>query len=436
VAASSHLALLDGILEASLIREQHMAQHTDESAPDPAEDRLGEELPLIELETLLSRPPSLRKRLAQLGFVLLAALVALALFWGGIAPGKQPGTTAAPTPTLSPRSLLIASNVNYGTVTINGQKQGRSLPLVIPVQSDTYTISLDTPPFRRISCHARLTDVALAGAPAGDPNCLALAAPANSPAGTPTYQIYISLTPADLPPDQQSQVTSLLTRTWTMQEDLTVPVGSYFATSFQAFTPIGSQRATVPLEASASIAPFASQHLESSLLCTGFVCPWMLSQSTYSFIGHQWAITVTLALRWRFSTASGEVVSDVFFRGDNPYFQVDTFASLFLTLDGAGGWTISQKAPAPDVSISLQESFCSIGENILQAAAPPGPNGGLLTLHDRGAQGCEWQVQVNGIDQGTFLWRFGVLLAVDAKTHAAYPDLPVAPPEEVAALGG
>jgi hypothetical protein len=153
-------------------------------------------------------------------------------------------------------------------------------------------------------------------------------------------------------------------------------------------------------------------------------------------MGHQWAIEVLLALRWHFSTASGATVSDVLFQGYNPFLQEQTSATLYLSLNGAGDWAISHNAPVPDTADQLAGSFCAIGQNILWQVAAPGENGSIELLQDRGAQGCKWAEQVNNVDQGTFIWRFGVLLAADAKTHAAYPQLLVAPPAELVDLGG
>jgi hypothetical protein len=56
------------------------------------------------------------------------------------------------------------------------------------------------------------------------------------------------------------------------------------------------------------------------------------------------------------------------------------------------------------------------------------------TLYDRGAEGCELVLKEQSVEQGRFLWRFGVVLAADAQAHATYPELPVAPPEEIAAI--
>jgi hypothetical protein len=414
-----------------------MTQPPDEPAPGPTEDRPGEDLPLIELETLLNRPPSLRKRLAQLGLILLAALVALVILWGRGAPNRPAAPAVSePTPTAFPPMLLIISNVNFGTVIVNGKQQVGAVPgyMLLPVHSRAYTITLDTPPFRPVTCSVRLADLKPSDPLSDGKHCVGYAASRYSPPGTPAFQIYLFLTPNDLPPDQQSQITGLLTRTLTLQQHTTVPVGSYFATRYNYYGAT-SQRASVPLRASATIAPFALHNPQIILPCVEFICPGSIpSESDYPLAGHQWAVIVTLALRWRFTTTSGSVVSDVLFQGDSPYTQIIATAHLFLSLDDAGAWTISQNVPVSDVASQLQDTFCNIGNTILQGAASPGPNGTITTLRDRGVEGCEWQTQVNSTEQGTFLWRFGVLLVADAKTHAAYPSLPIAPPQEIAAL--
>ena len=104
-----------------------MAQPSDKPAPAGAEAQPGDDLPLMELETILNRPPSPRKRLAQIGVVLVAAVV-LIMFWGRVLPGKPAVPAKMPEPTAAPLALLIESTVNFGTLTINGIKQPGPLP--------------------------------------------------------------------------------------------------------------------------------------------------------------------------------------------------------------------------------------------------------------------------------------------------------------------
>lgn len=408
-----------------------MAQHMDVAAPDPAEDQAGEELPLIELETLLNRPPSWRKRLTQLGLLLVTGIMLLVMFQGN-SPLRKLAPPSDPQPNTLPPVLFINSNVNYGTVTINGKKQADTLPIVAAVHGDAFTIRLDAPPFRPISCHLRLSQLPPSGASAGGRDCFAFL---NSSAEQ-EYQVNITMTLDDLPPAQQSQITAMLTRTLATERALTVPAGSYIATSFsQASTIITSQRVSAPLQASATVAPFAPWNPADDPLCVGIICPWMPpSGDIYTFSGHQWAITVKLALRWRFSSASGVAISDVVFQEGGVFDQIASPLNLSLFLNQAGNWTISQNPPTPDASNQLQDAFCVTGENILRQATGAGPHISMGITYDQGAPGCEVLVQVNNTGEGIFLWRFGVLLAANSRAHTMYPALPIAPPAEIAAV--
>jgi hypothetical protein len=59
-----------------------------------------------------------------------------------------------------------------------------------------------------------------------------------------------------------------------------------------------------------------------------------------------------------------------------------------------------------------------------------------VSLHDRGVEGCELGATINRVDGGSYVWRFGVLLAADAQAHSILPALPRASPAEIAAVGG
>lgn len=417
-----------------------MSQYTDDPAPEPAEDESGEDLPLIELETLLNRPPSPRKRLAQIVFVLVA-IVMLAAFWGAIVPGTPTGPVVAPTPINGSTALLILSNVNFGTVTVNGKKQPGSLPMLVDAHSSIYTIRLDAPPFHSISCQIHLSDLQMSGFASSSRNCFASTTPSAEPmalngaVGAPAFQMFISLTPNDLPPDRQSQVTAMLTQALTVQQDLTVPIGSYFATSFAGPTSITSQRASAPLRATATVAPIVPQGQGPDSPCVGFICPPAIPLDTApTLTGHQWALAAVVALHWRFSAASGAPLSQVAFQGENEVSILETSIHLFLSLDSAGNWSISQNAPTPAIAPQLQGAFCSVGEGILNLATGLGATFDIMTIKDQEARGCAMELQANTTNQGVFLWRFGVLLAADKQAHINHPELPIAPPAEIAAV--
>lgn len=408
-----------------------MAQHTDDPSLPPAEEQSSEDLPLVDLETILNRQPSRRKRLIQISLLLVAAVVALVMFWGSSLSGRPAAPALAPTPTSSPPMLLILSNVNYGTLTINGKQQPGQIPMLVAMHGDTYNITLNAPPFLPKSCQVRLAQ----GVSSNSNACQA--APVSSTSEemlngmtvAPAFELDIYLTLDDLPPEQQSKVTALLTQSLTSQQDLTVSPGSYFATRVDASGKITSRRATAPLRASAIIAPFTPWGHGPSGPCTGLICAAGLeTQTASSFTGPLWDIRIGVALRWRFSSASGVVISEV-------QFQQANAIALSLSYNAAAGWSAPSATPlAGTIDDQLASTFSLTGLGILEQLAPTDTMITTGTSFDKGAQGCEMVLDVNGVDQGLYLWRFGVLLAADKKAHAAHPELPVAPPAELAAV--
>jgi hypothetical protein len=411
--------------------EAHMAEESDDPAFPPS--GLGNNLPLVELETLLNRPPSRRKRLAQIGLMLAAAVVMLFMLWAGLAPGK-PTTFQSKPVTLTP-VLLILSNTNYGRVTVNGVQQPGQVPLLIGLRAEpsyAFDITLDAPPFLPVSCRARFLGNGYADS---DDHCRALpntsaeSMTINGATVLPAFEVDFSLTLNDLPPDQQRKVTAALTQALTYRQDMTVPAGSYFATGVASSGKISSRRASVPLRASAIVAPFTAQQDQFSGDCSGFICTaGYETQTAHSSSEYLWNILVTIAVRWRFSSASGAAISDV-------QFQETTSVMLLLAYDGAGDWFIPPiTLPQGPVTAQLTSAFCTTGLGMLGLLEREKASVSLGTAHDQGAAGCELILDVNSIDQGLYLWRFGVLLAADARARAAHPELPVAPPEELAAV--
>src|SRR5690242_751396 len=102
----------------------------EESTPLLPEQQAGD-LPQSDLEPPGPRPPSRRKRGTQLGVVIAAVGVGALLRRGVIAPsGSAPGgpapTSQATTP---PRTMLISSTINFGTVSLDGRRQRGSVPM-------------------------------------------------------------------------------------------------------------------------------------------------------------------------------------------------------------------------------------------------------------------------------------------------------------------
>ncbi len=398
-------------------RKVEMEPTRDERVPDASE----EGLPLIELETLLTRRPSWRKRLMQMTLALAVVVFAVATLHGVILPSSAP--SSAPGPAKVPITLL--SNVNFGTLTLNGTRLNAPPPLTIsmPVKGTT-TITLTAPPFRPYTC--RFTNLT---APTDDSIHCRLGieektTPIND--GTPPggFTVGIFLTPDDLPANQQSQALEAMSLPLSAPQQTTVHPGEYIATSYLRPRGITSQRAATSLLASASFEPSQLPGPPFGPYCGVGICPWsgFLAEAT-TIHQRAWSLFFTESLHWQMSDAAGRVRATVNIPSSD-------IVGVLLTDNAGAGWQIAQ---INTILGTLRDTTCQAGISTLWFTM----NGGDVTvLHDQGVEGCELRGQINGVDQGRYVWRFGVLLAADASAHFNQPTLPVAPESEIAAVGG
>lgn len=421
---------------------------------DDLEGYTDPNVPLIELEALLARPPSLRKCLMHCGLLLVALVVVLITFWGVIVPktGAQPTLPAAEP--FKPQTVLITSNVNYGIVTINGKQQRGALPMRVPTHfQPPYHVTLDAPPFLPRTCQIPPTQPRSPGA--FDP-CLI---DSSSSAAGPVLTLSIYLTMNDLPPTQQHQINTLLSQVMTLHQETVVPSQNYFATSAVPYHAITSQRAQAPLWASVFLAPdtpaspvscvsppcpkpvsgsFSRPTLptEPPVPCEDYACPnceaGLCYETTFDaspLRGQFWEFAVTMWIGWRFSQPSGKIVSEVVF----PESQT---IPLDLLYDGKGHWSIpKQPYQGSSLGDQLAHVLALTGISLL-ALQLDGLGLSVSMGHQRGIEGGELVVQQHRRDQGTFIWRFGVFLTADAGAQRLLPTLPVAPPDETTAVGG
>jgi hypothetical protein len=127
-------------------------------------------------------------------------------------------------------------------------------------------------------------------------------------------------------------------------------------------------------------------------------------------------------------------------------FPAGSLIEVFLSYDAKQGWQMAQQASVPvfgSIADQLSMTFCSEGSFLLYLQLGQPANSNPNTLTDQGIVGCAMSLQPtdskqpkNPVDLGHFVWRFGVLLAADDKAQALAPDLPMASPEEIAAVGG
>jgi hypothetical protein len=409
--------------------------NNQELAPldDPTDDLWNElwdeNLEFIDLDTLVKPPPPWRKRLFQSALVLAALAATFLALWNVIWPAKPQPPAPLPTP-VAPRPIaVIVSNINYGTVTIDGVRQKGALPLLTMVHHNKITIKVDAPPFVPTGCSFSGISFLEPGFSSIGPCQLSVGnfgpVTLHGVTSTPAYMITIFLGVSALPPQVQDQARALVTQALSTHQDTVIPAGSYFATGINQSGTITSQRASTPLTASA----ISSTNLLASQACHDF-CPWELNPSLpLPSAGPVWAISAPATLHWRFTWPSGKVAGVV-------SLPDTVFVNLFLSYHAATGWQVLYPPGTVTIKEQLAASTCTQGRNILQSQVR-GRARNLLVLidHNAGIEGCTLRLQVNSQDAGLFIWRFGVLLAADARARAWLPSAPAAPPAEIAAIG-
>jgi hypothetical protein len=150
-----------------------------------------------------------------------------------------------------------------------------------------------------------------------------------------------------------------------------------------------------------------------------------------SISGQYWQVFIAPTLRLLITRADGQIVSDV-------TFPSSTLLTLFFSYAAGTGWRLALVTPA-QLNQDLAEVICPVGQSMLasEAGQLTGQNYlGVTTLKDGGIQGCLLDLQQNEVEKGHFVWRFGALMAADAKAHDTLPQLPVASPAEIAAVSG
>lgn len=404
-----------------------MHQSPDDLSPPAPEQDDAAALPLIDLDSAPAHPPGRRKRVIQIGLLVAALVGVFVTFWRVILPTPAPGPPVALQPTALPRALNLLSNVNYGTLSLNGQPLPNEQALTVRLTgASPYTVTLDAPPFRPLSCPFPPPPPP---PPYGFTPCVAGGEFTLDQQSVTILQLLFTL--ADLPAVQQQQITTLIPQVVRAEQTTTAPAQAAIVTDLPSDGTITSERLSEPLEASVSLVPI-QQNGQAGTSCQGFVCTGSgVFQPNNALSGQFWAVTTPVALRWRFTTASGQVVSEV-------TFPISSSLTLFLSYAAVTGWQVGLLSPA-QLSQDLTRLICSTGADLLagEAQQHSGEYGwAVTTLADQGIGGCELSLQLNAIDQGHFVWRFGVLLAADARAQSTLPALPIASLADLAAVGG
>ncbi len=409
----------------------------------------------VDAETLVSRRSSPRKRAVQVGLVAICALVVFGLLRSTASLLPHPQATATPAATDASQQLIgIIANVSYGAVTVDGKKLSGSPPFAFRPKPEGDTVTFSAPPFATHTCSVQISaDGSLNTASASDNNCAygsSSGVPVTSGGRTVFVDNYIEFDFGvdDLPDDLKASALALVQQSIKpVSVTTTVPAGQYYASGRNTLGMIQSRLATSPLTAKVTLAiPSAQQMTGPNNFCTEIICsgggPFVDQYGQVQPLpqGKYWNVYIPLAISWLFLTADGRVV------GSENDGESGGGEGGVLQLDDSEHWHFmpslqSSIGVEDDLRQQLPEDICNSETSELYNAlqneqvgnsnmSPDDPN------NTNGLVGCLIHItESDGTTVlGTVIWRFGVLLAADAKTHKAYPWLPLAPKAEVDAV--
>ena len=412
-----------------------MSSTPDDPPPADEEEPSDERLPLTELESISARPPSWRKRGAQLALLALALCVGLVATWSAIIPKRQP---AQPASAPVPISALLVSNLTNATITLNGKKLSGHPPMTVSADLEQDVVTIAAPLFRPRTCHFK----GLVSEEDNTAHCL-FTTNNGYAQNAPSFVIGVYLTPDDLLPPQKNQIIALLMQQLAVVQPTTTQPGDYIATAFaSADYTITSRQTATPLQASVGLKQVGPQASISppfpyplSPACEQLFCPLGFGPAPpyQAPAGQVWGLVLNTMLHWRFTDGTGATIADVTYPPDLQAGSVFDLPQVQFVYD-ATGWH-----PSADTNLSarMPAFLCDNGMAILeQRVLAPGVQGvNIGPVANKGVEGCLISLQVND-SKGLFLWRFGVLLAANAGAHTILPDLPIASPAAIAAVSG
>jgi hypothetical protein len=387
------------------------------------------------------------------GLTLLGLVVTGSFNWRRFLP--------APTPTATPitgNELIVTSNANFGSVTLNGKAVSGAFPLLVRLNPGENTITFSAPPFRDRTCHVTLlpqpdtrTGQRVQSTTDGCSIYNYNQQPPQSLNGIAVNNgaLVFSLTGADLPDAARNAAESALWAKLASPPTFQIPAGDYYTTGVETSGRIRSARAAVPLLAAPALARASAT--QNGVYCFNLGCPgepMLPDQAGASTPAGVWLARESLALGWRFTTRSGALVATSPAR-DGLEVEVG------LTYSPTAGWGVTDGAPSPfigDLQTQLISASCQSGSTVLQALVDKSSLAReQLASGERGVggpipaqtDGCALKLEsVNdnplspSKEYGHYVWRWGVLLAADTQAHALFPMLPVAPQSEIDTVGG
>lgn len=383
-----------------------------------------------------------RRRAVAAGTAIGAVALALLVILGTI-PGAGPTLGAAlgivpptPTPTLIPGADMVffANSVPWGKLTVDGYPTkvsppaGRAYPQV-RLSRGTHHLVYTAAPFPPVRCRVSVPSAKSDTCPP------AVGILDTIQTDSSAYRsIDLQATPDNLPPDQYAALVRAAQAAFAVP-DGTVPAGDHYRDSngntVVAASPLAAHLVITVPEKGTDLGGI-----------NGAICDPLCVNSLFDPANiDQWQVAALAALAWQFTTHDRQMIES----GSS---SQDVMMPLMLYVEWSGAWSVSLANPN-----QLSQEVCSpVGAELgTLLTSPSKANYGFsFESHPDSSvmDGCLTQVfpslpVTSGTGPGdppplNILYRFGALVAADAATAQALPQLPAASANEralVARLG-
>lgn len=389
----------------------------------------------MELDAAVTRRTTPKVRAFQVGVLLTLLLVVGGLVFRGY-QAAQPRPQQTTTAVVDDFSMNVAifSNVNYGTLSVNGKTLDAHPPVIVKLRPGLNSITVSAPPFRPHTCTYDMSRQSVIGAQCAGGG--SVSPPMTIGGKLAPTSVNVLLTVADLPSAQRRDVEAIVTRAVDgFVLHTIVPAHQYIATGLDAHGHITSRVTGEELQADIAGVRVPTPTQYGSTCLEGICAPVTNTSDPSGLTGRFWTVAALVTPQWRFTTRTGETVATSPL-GDSSFNETNEIEVL-LSYDAVQGWqpkgAIRLGADSGALAI-ISTMECVAGMTVLSAYAAPGTSLGFFT-HPNGIEGCELQVLTSsGKRAASFIWRFGVLLAADSGAQKMIPDLPVAPQAEIDAV--
>lgn len=370
-----------------------------------------------------------QRRAVAVGSAVAAVVLALVVILSTI-PGAGPTLAAtlglappSPTPTLIPGAdtVFFVDGVPWGTLTVDGHTAavvspgGMAYPQ-LQLARGTHTIVYTAVPFPKLRCWVSV--------PAATSDTCPVATGALNTIQTDSSafrSIDLQATPDNLPSEQYAALVSAVQAAFAVP-DGTVPVGDHFLAKGGT-----TAVATSPLTAHLLITLPEQGTVRGGI--NGATCDPLCANPMFGpgNLG-RWQVAALGVPAWQFTTSDGQIIV-----GDSA--PDDEEMLLMLDVDWSGTWSAATAIP-DQLAMEVCSTVNARLGKLLPSLSNPGQSYSVETHTGPSVMdGCLVRVSpdvpvTSGTGPGdpplTILYRFGALIAADAATAHALPQLPLA----------